>query len=149
MRAIIQRVREARVEVDAQVVGQIASGLLVLVGAGANDSVKDAEYIAKKIGDLRIFPDEKGLMNLSVEDIGGSVLAVSQFTLYGDCRRGRRPSFVHALEPVEAKALFEHVCAALANRGLTVETGVFQADMQVHLLNDGPVTLMLDSEKTF
>mgnify|MGYP003956297257 CR=1 FL=1 len=149
MRAIIQRVREASVEVDGEVVGQIAAGLLVLVGAGDGDGEKDADYIAKKIGDLRIFSDTNGLMNLSVEDIQGSVLAVSQFTLYGDCRKGRRPSFVHALEPKAAKALFERVCKSLSQRGIHVETGIFQADMQVHLLNDGPVTLMLDSNKSF
>jgi D-tyrosyl-tRNA(Tyr) deacylase len=149
MRAVIQRVREARVEVDDQVVGQIGAGVVALVGAGARDTERDAEYIAKKIGDLRIFNDPEGLMNLSVEDMGGQVLAVSQFTLYGDCRKGRRPSFLGALEPARAKELFEKVCHLLEARGLKVATGVFRAQMQVHLVNDGPVTLMLDSEKSF
>tara|TARA_B100000579_G_C22582534_1_gene734191 strand:+ start:50 stop:499 length:450 start_codon:yes stop_codon:yes gene_type:complete len=149
MRAIIQRVREAKVEVEGQVVGAIGPGLLVLVGAGEGDESGDAGYIAKKVGDLRIFSDDQGLMNLSVQDIGGAVLAVSQFTLFGDCRKGRRPSFVKALEPQAAKKLFEEVCEGIRNRGIPVETGIFQADMQVHLLNDGPVTLMLDSKKSF
>jgi len=149
MRAIIQRVREAKVEVEGQVVGAIGPGLLVLVGAGEGDESGDASYIAKKVGDLRIFSDDQGLMNLSVQDIGGAVLAVSQFTLFGDCRKGRRPSFVKALEPQAAKKLFEEVCESIRGRGIPIETGIFQADMQVHLLNDGPVTLMLDSKKSF
>ena len=149
MRAVIQRVREARVDVGPQTVGQISEGLMVLIGAGQHDDEKDAAYIAKKIGDLRIFSDEQGLMNLSVADVQGEVLAVSQFTLYGDCRKGRRPSFVHALEPEKAEQLFDRVCSLLRERGLRVSTGRFGADMQVHLINDGPVTLLVDSEKNF
>ncbi len=147
MRAVIQRVQKASVVVAGEEVGSIGSGIMALVGAGAEDTETDADYIAKKIVDLRIFEDPEGKMNLSLEDTGGSVLVISQFTLYGDCRKGRRPSFVHALEPQEADRLVNHVKAGISARGIPVQSGVFGADMKVSLLNDGPVTLLLDSQK--
>ena len=149
MRAVVQRVSEARVRVDGQVVGEIARGLLVLLGVSGQDTAADVTYIASKIRGLRIFPDEQGRMNRSVEDIGGAVLLVSQFTLYGDARGGRRPSFIQAAPPDTAKALYEDAVRELRGAGLLVETGVFQADMQVELINDGPITLLLDSSKQF
>jgi D-tyrosyl-tRNA(Tyr) deacylase len=149
MRAVVQRVSEARVRVDGQVVGEIARGLLVLLGVSGQDTAADVTYIASKIRGLRIFPDEQGRMNRSVEDIGGAVLLVSQFTLYGDARGGRRPSFIQAAPPDTAKALYEDAVRELRGAGLPVETGVFQADMQVELINDGPITLLLDSSKQF
>jgi D-tyrosyl-tRNA(Tyr) deacylase len=149
MRAVVQRVSEARVRVDGQVVGEIARGLLVLLGVSGQDTAADVTYIASKIRGLRIFPDEQGKMNRSVEDISGAVLLVSQFTLYGDARGGRRPSFIQAAPPDTAKALYEDAVRELRGAGLPVETGVFQADMQVELINDGPITLLLDSSKQF
>jgi D-tyrosyl-tRNA(Tyr) deacylase len=149
MRAVVQRVSEARVRVDGQVVGEIARGLLVLLGVSGQDTAADVTYIASKIRGLRIFPDEQGKMNRSVEDISGAVLLVSQFTLYGDARGGRRPSFIQAAPPDTAKALYEDAVRELRGAGLLVETGVFQADMQVELINDGPITLLLDSSKQF
>ena len=149
MRAVVQRVREAKVDVDGATIGAIGQGLMVLLGTGQGDTADDAAYIAKKIADLRIFKDADGKMNLSVEDIDGGILLISQFTLYGDCRKGRRPSFVHAQHPDLAAPLVDNVRDQLKNRGLTVETGSFGADMQVHLINDGPVTLLLDSGRTF
>jgi D-tyrosyl-tRNA(Tyr) deacylase len=149
MRAVVQRVSEARVRVDGQVVGEIARGLLVLLGVSGQDTAADVTYIASKIRGLRIFPDEQGRMNRSVEDISGAVLLVSQFTLYGDARGGRRPSFIQAAPPDTAKALYEDAVRELRGAGLPVETGVFQADMQVELINDGPITLLLDSSKQF
>jgi D-tyrosyl-tRNA(Tyr) deacylase len=149
MRAVVQRVSEARVRVDGQVVGEIARGLLVLLGVSGQDTAADVTYIASKIRGLRIFPDEQGKMNRSVEDIQGAVLLVSQFTLYGDARGGRRPSFIQAAPPDTAKALYEDAVRELRGAGLPVETGVFQADMQVELINDGPITLLLDSSKQF
>ena len=149
MRAVVQRVSEARVRVDGQVVGEIARGLLVLLGVSGQDTAADVTYIASKIRGLRIFPDEQGKMNRSVEDIHGAVLLVSQFTLYGDARGGRRPSFIQAAPPDQAKALYEDAVRDLRGAGLPVETGVFQADMQVELINDGPITLLLDSSKQF
>ena len=149
MRAVVQRVSEARVRVDGQVVGEIARGLLVLLGVSGQDTAADVTYIASKIRGLRIFPDEQGKMNRSVEDISGAVLLVSQFTLYGDARGGRRPSFIAAAPPDQAKALYEDAVRELRGAGLPVETGVFQADMQVELINDGPITLLLDSSKQF
>ncbi|MCL4245324.1 MAG: D-tyrosyl-tRNA(Tyr) deacylase [Candidatus Dadabacteria bacterium] len=149
MRAIIQRVKEARVEVGGETVGRIGEGMLVLLGAGKDDSDLDAEYLAEKILTLRIFEDPDGKMNLSVTDTGGSLLVVSQFTLYGDCRKGRRPSFDKAAPPEVAEALYEEFVSKLRARGANVETGRFRAMMDVHLVNWGPVTLMLDSRKEF
>ena len=149
MRSIIQRVKEAKVDVDGETVGQIGEGMLVLLGAGKDDSDVDAEYLAEKILTLRIFEDTDGKMNLSVTDTGGSLLVVSQFTLYGDCRKGRRPSFDKAAPPEIAEALYEEFVSKLRARGAKVETGRFRAMMDVHLVNWGPVTLMLDSKKGF
>ena len=149
MRAIIKRVKEARVDVDGETVGRIGEGMLVLLGAGKDDSDIDAEYLAEKILTLRIFEDPDGKMNLSVTDTGGSLLVVSQFTLYGDCRKGRRPSFDKAAPPELAEALYEEFVSKLRSRGARVETGRFRAMMDVHLVNWGPVTLMLDSRKEF
>lgn len=149
MRAVVQRVKEASVQVDGAVVGAIGSGLLVLLGVDENDSEQDVRYIADKVAELRIFRDEEGKFNRSVEDVGGAVLVVSQFTLYGDCRRGRRPSFIRAARPEKAIPMYEAVVSALRVRGLTTATGEFGAMMDVHLINDGPVTLLLDSEKQF
>jgi D-tyrosyl-tRNA(Tyr) deacylase len=150
MRAVVQRVTRAKVTVDQRVTGEIERGLLVLLGAGAGDTDADLGYIVDKITNLRIFPDDAGKMNRSVLDIGGGVLVVSQFTLYGDARQGRRPSFIGALEPVEAKALYERSLGALRTAGVTrVEAGEFAADMAVELVNDGPVTILLDSRKVF
>ena len=149
MRAVVQRVKGAKVEVEGQVAGEIGKGLLVLLGVGEEDTGSDGEYLANKIANLRIFPDEKGLMNLSVLDTGGAVLVVSQFTLWGDCRKGRRPSFAHAARPEKAEALYEAFMEDLKTLGLRVASGRFQEMMDVHLINDGPVTLMLDSTKAF
>lgn len=149
MRAVIQRVRKAKVTVDDKLNGEIGIGLLVLLGVGKGDSEADAQYLAAKTAGLRVFEDEAGKMSRSLKDIGGAVLVVSQFTLYGDVRRGLRPSFDGAAPPDEATLLYEHYCALLGQEGLTVETGVFQARMAVELLNDGPVTILLDSQKLF
>ncbi|MCD6295410.1 MAG: D-tyrosyl-tRNA(Tyr) deacylase [Deltaproteobacteria bacterium] len=149
MRAVAQRVKESRVEVKNRVVGRIGPGLLILLGVGRDDTLKDCEYLAGKIAHLRIFSDEKGFMNLSLLDTGGAALVVSQFTLWGDCRKGRRPSFVKAAPPEPARKLYEHFVELLKRKGLTVATGMFQEMMDIHLINDGPVTLMLDSHKTF
>lgn len=135
--------------VDAQVVSSIDTGLLVLLGAGHGDTVDDARYVAAKVRGLRVFEDEHGKMNLDVSEVGGSVLAVSQFTLYGDCRKGRRPSFVAAMEPGAAAAVFEQFVEELRSFDLEVGVGVFGADMKVELINDGPVTLLIDSKKEF
>ena len=145
MRAVLQRVTYARVEVEGAVAGEIGPGLLVLLGVAKGDTRRDAEFVAAKASQLRIFNDADDKMNLSVLDTGGSVLAVSQFTLYGDCRKGRRPSFDSAAAPAEARALYEHFVAALRQTGVQVETGIFQADMKVSLLNDGPVTVIVES----
>jgi D-tyrosyl-tRNA(Tyr) deacylase len=146
MRAFIQRVSRAEVRVEGRTAGTIGPGLLVLLGVAKPDLPSDAEYLADKTAGLRIFQDKNQKMNLSVTDAGGSLLVVSQFTLYGDCRKGRRPSFDAAAPPDQAKALYEHYVRALRATGLRVETGVFQAMMEVELVNDGPVTLLLDSE---
>jgi D-tyrosyl-tRNA(Tyr) deacylase len=149
MRAIVQRVKEARVEVEGEVVGRIGEGMLVLLGAGKDDTEEDAEYLAEKILTLRIFEDSEGKMNLSVTETGGGILVVSQFTLYGDCRKGRRPSFDKAAPPETAERLYELLVDELKERGAKVETGRFRAMMDVHLVNWGPVTLMLDSKREF
>ncbi len=148
MRAVVQRVSSASVVVDGRVAGQIGPGLLVL-GVGASDAPADAEYVAEKIAGLRIFEDADGRMNRSVKDAGGAVLAVSQFTLYGDVRRGRRPSFDEAARPERARELYEAFVAQIRKRGLRCETGEFQAKMAVSLVNEGPVTILVDSRKTF
>jgi D-tyrosyl-tRNA(Tyr) deacylase len=150
MRAVVQRVSRASVTVDDRVTGAIGRGLLVLFGAGAGDGATDLAYTVDKIVNLRIFPDDAGKMNRSVLDIGGGVLLVSQFTLYGDARQGRRPAFTGALEPTAARALYEQALAALEAAGVQhVAAGEFAADMQVELVNDGPVTILLDSRKLF
>jgi len=149
MRAVVQRVKESRVEVKGETVGAIGPGLLILLGVGEEDSEKDCAYLAEKMAHLRIFSDEEGLMNLSLMDTGGAALVVSQFTLWGDCRKGRRPSFAKAAGPEKANVLYEHFISLLRKKGLRVATGRFQEMMDVFLVNDGPVTLMLDSKKAF
>jgi len=149
MRAVIQRVRQARVEVDEQVVGEIQQGLLVYLGVGKEDSDKDAEFMADKLVNLRIFADEAGKMNRSVMDIGGGVLVVSNFTLLGDCRKGRRPGFDAAGLPEPAEALYEKVAELIARSDVPVAKGSFGAYMQVASINDGPVTFLLDSTRLF
>ena len=149
MRAVVQRVCAASVEVDRATVASIGTGLLVLVGVGRDDGPTDVQYIAGKVRDLRVFEDEAGKMNLAVAEAGGAVLVVSQFTLHGDVRKGRRPSFDEAARPDVARALYEDVARILRESGLPVQTGVFQATMQVRLVNDGPVTILLDSRRTF
>ena len=149
MRAVVQRVRSAAVTVDGEVVGRIARGVVVLVGIGREDGEADVAYVARKVRDLRLFEDEGGRLNRSLADVGGSALVVSQFTLYGDCRRGRRPSFDAAAAPREARPLYEALVRALRDSGTRVETGVFRAMMDVTLVNDGPVTVLLDSARTF
>ena len=148
MRAVIQRVTRAAVTVDGRVAGKTGAGLLILLGVGKTDNAESASYLAEKIANLRIFSDEAGKMNLSVLDTGGSALVVSQFTLYGDTRGGRRPSYIQAAPPEEASCLYEEFVRSMRSFGVRVETGVFQAHMQVELVNDGPVTILLDSEKT-
>ncbi|UCF56426.1 MAG: D-tyrosyl-tRNA(Tyr) deacylase [Deltaproteobacteria bacterium] len=149
MRAVVQRVKEAKVEVGGRTVGEIGHGLLILLGVGEDDSEKDCDYLANKIAHLRIFSDDQGLMNLSLIETEGAVLVVSQFTLWGDCRKGRRPSFTRAARPEKARELYEHFVGILRGKGLRTATGEFQELMDVHLVNDGPVTLILDSSKTF
>lgn len=149
MRAVVQRVARASVTVEGKKVGAIGKGLLVLLGVTKGDTDQDAAYLASKIAGLRIFEDENDKMNLSVKDVGGSVLSVSQFTLYGDCRHGRRPSFTEAAAGDEARRLYECFNAALAKEGLAPQTGQFQAHMEVSLVNDGPVTMLIDSAKLF
>ena len=149
MRVVIQRVSEASVTVDQKTVGAIGQGLMVLLGVAQGDTSQDAKALAEKTAGLRIFEDDAGKMNRSVEEIGGSLLVVSQFTLLGDCRKGRRPGFTDAAPPELADQLYEEYVAALRSRGVNVATGVFRADMQVALVNDGPVTMLLDSRKQF
>ncbi|HLG16565.1 MAG TPA: D-aminoacyl-tRNA deacylase [Blastocatellia bacterium] len=149
MRAVVQRVTEARVEVAGETAGEINTGLLVLLGVARDDREEDADYLAEKIANLRVFNDAEGKMNRSLLDTGGEMLVVSQFTLYGDVRRGRRPSYTDAAEPEMANALYEYFVEQIRSRGIKVETGVFQAMMMVNLINDGPVTILLDSRKAF
>ena len=149
MRAVIQRVSRARVTVNQEITGEIASGLLVLLAVGREDSEADATYLAEKISGLRIFEDEQGKMNRSVLDVSGSVLAISQFTLYGDVRRGKRPSFDAAAPPEKARQLYEFFVQQIRASGLRCETGRFQEMMKVELVNEGPVTILLDSAKEF
>ena len=148
MRAVVQRVSRAQV-VNGEITGRIGRGLLVLLGVSTSDAETDAEYLAEKIAGLRIFEDKDGKMNLSVTEAGGAILAVSQFTLYGDTRGGRRPSFIAAARPEQARKLYEHFIARVRAAGLACETGRFQEMMQVELVNDGPVTILLDSTKLF
>ncbi len=145
MKAVVQRVKQAGVEVDGEVVGRIDAGLLVYLGVAKGDTPDDIEFIARKIAGLRIFEDDTGRMNRSVQDVGAAVLLVSQFTLCGDCRKGRRPSFDPAAEPKIANEYYQHVAAQIAAEGISVEKGIFAAHMHVNSVNDGPVTLILDS----
>lgn len=149
MRSVVQRVKKASVSVGGETVGKISAGLLVLLAVGQEDNEADLMWMVDKIVGLRIFEDQAGKMNRSVQDVGGEILMVSQFTLYGDCRSGKRPSFTAAAPPELAKILFDRAVEAVRSCGLKAETGVFQAEMQVELVNDGPVTLLLDSEKKF
>ena len=149
VRGVVQRVSEASVRVDGEVVGSIGPGLVVLVGVGGGDVERDADYLAEKILNLRVFPDEAGQMNRSVLDVSGGLLVVSQFTLLGDVRKGRRPSYSAAAPPEEANRLYEHLVSRLRPSGLKVATGVFRALMDVALVNQGPVTILLDSRKLF
>ncbi len=147
MRAVIQRVTSAQVSVDGRISGKIGKGLLVFLGVGKGDGETDLSFLSSKIPGLRIFEDASGKFNLSLKETGGQILVVSQFTLYGDCRRGRRPSFTEAEEPTAAKHLYEQFISKLREQDVSVETGEFQAKMEVHLVNDGPVTLLLDSRQ--
>jgi D-tyrosyl-tRNA(Tyr) deacylase len=149
MRAVVQRVSRAQVAVNGEIAGEIGLGLLVLLGVGRDDTEADATYLAEKIAGLRVFEDADGKMNRSVQDVGGSVLAVSQFTLYGDVRRGKRPSFDTAAPPEKARRLYEFFVEQIRAAGLRCETGRFQEMMQVELVNEGPVTILLDSVKAF
>lgn len=146
MRAVVQRVTNADVKIDGRVNGKIDDGLLVLLGVGNGDTEEDMKYIADKIIKLRIFSDENDKMNLSLEDVGGSMLVISQFTLYGDCSHGRRPYFGNAMEPVSANEMYEKFVAYIREQGIHNETGEFGADMKVSLTNDGPVTIILESK---
>ncbi len=147
MRVLLQRVAESAVSVEGKTVGKIGKGYLALFGAAPDDDEHIADLMAKKVSSLRVFEDQNGKMNLSLADIGGSVLCVSQFTLYADCKKGNRPSFTGACEPNRANGLYEYFCSALSQLGVPVQRGVFGADMQVSLINDGPVTVMLDSNE--
>ncbi len=147
MRCVVQRVTEASVTVGEETVGRIGPGMMVLIGVSTEDTDADLKYMAEKVPNLRIFDDENGVMNRSVLDAGGSILAVSQFTLYGDARGGRRPSYIRAAKPEEANAMYTRLVEAWRAKGVRVETGRFHAEMMVSLVNDGPVTILLDSEK--
>lgn len=149
MRAVVQRVTRSSVTVDNKITGEIGQGLMVLIGVEKEDTIKDAEYIARKISGLRVFDDNEGVMNLNIQDVGGKILAVSQFTLLGDVRKGNRPSYFNAEEPAEADMLYRKVIDMLTGKGISVEEGVFRAEMSVEIVNDGPVTILLDSRKTF
>jgi len=147
LRAVVQRVKEGSVEIEEKEIGKIEEGLVVLLGVGQKDVEKDAEYLAEKIVNLRIFEDKEGKMNLSVKNINGQILVISQFTLYGDCKKGRRPSFISAALPDKAVKLYDYFVKCIKNYSLKVETGKFQAMMLVKIFNNGPVTILLDSEK--
>ena len=149
MRCVVQRVSEASVSVNGETVGAVGPGLMVLIGVSTEDTDADLKYMTEKVPNLRIFDDENGVMNRSVLDVGGGILAVSQFTLYGDARGGRRPSYIRAAKPEEANAMYERLVEAWRGKGIHVETGIFRTDMKVSLVNDGPVTILLDSEKVF
>jgi len=149
MRAVVQRVTRSSVTVDGVTTGEIEGGLNVLLGVSAEDTEADAEYMAEKIANLRIFEDEDGKMNRSIIDAGGSMLCISQFTLYGDCRKGRRPSFIEAAQPDRAVVLYEHFMSEVRRLGIEVASGIFRAHMKVSIENDGPVTLIIDSQKNF
>ena len=149
MRAVVQRVKNARVLVDGAVVGEIGKGVLIFLGVGVEDTIDDADYMASKIVHLRIFGDDEGKMNLSLLEMGGEALVVSQFTLWGDCKKGRRPSFVRAADPSVANELYQKFIFFLKEKSIQVAEGRFQEMMDVHLVNDGPVTLLLDSAKNF
>ena len=149
MRCVVQRVTSSSVTVNGEISGAIGAGLMVLIGVSVDDTEADLKYMAEKVPNLRIFDDENGVMNRSVLDVGGSILAVSQFTLYGDARGGRRPSYIRAAKPDKADGLYEQLITRWREKGIHVETGVFRTDMQVSLINDGPVTILLDSEKNF
>jgi D-aminoacyl-tRNA deacylase len=149
MRVVLQRVSRARVTVEERIVGEIAAGLMVLLGVGIADTLATATSMAEKVGNLRIFENDEGKMNRSLLDVKGSAMVVSQFTLYGDARGQRRPSFVAAARPEQAKMLYEEFCSALRSLNVPVQTGIFQATMSVELVNEGPVTILLDSDKTF
>ena len=149
MRAIIQVVSQAKVEVENKISGQIKSGLLILLGVSKDDGEDDINYLAKKIANLRIFPDQQDKMNLSLLDINGAALVISQFTIFGDCRKGRRPSYGQSAPPQKAKELYEKFIELLVDLGIKTETGIFQAHMEVSLLNNGPITLIVDSKKVF
>lgn len=149
LRAVVQRVLRGSVTVEGRTVGEIGPGLVVLLGVGRGDAANDACYLAEKIANLRIFEDDQGKMNLSVRDTAGSVLAISQFTLYGDCRKGRRPGFSEAADPAEAQALYDCFVKELEKEGLKVATGRFREHMVVEIINDGPVTLLIDSLRKF
>ncbi|BBB92876.1 MAG TPA: D-aminoacyl-tRNA deacylase [Methylomusa anaerophila] len=149
MRAVVQRTDQASVTVDGQIIAGIKQGLTVFLGIGQGDTEQDAIYLAEKIVNLRIFPDEAGKMNLSLKDVQGDILVISQFTLFGDCRKGRRPGFDGAAPPLEAKALYEKFSELCRQMGVNALCGQFQAEMLVHLTNHGPVTMLLDSKRTF
>jgi D-tyrosyl-tRNA(Tyr) deacylase len=149
MRAVVQRVSRARVTVEGRVTGEIGTGMMILLGVGREDTSAIAAAMAEKVANLRIFEDDKGKMNRSLLDVSGAALVVSQFTLYGDARGQRRPSFISAAPPEKAKQLYEEFAVAIKNLGVSVSTGIFQAMMSVELVNEGPVTILLDSEKTF
>ncbi len=149
MRCVVQRVTSSSVTVDGAVSGQIGPGLMVLIGVAVEDTDADLKYMAEKVPNLRIFDDENGVMNKSLLDAGGSILAVSQFTLYGDARGGRRPSYIRAAKPDKADDYYQRLIACWREKGIHVETGVFRTEMKVALVNDGPVTILLDSEKKF
>lgn len=149
MRAVVQRVKSASVTVDGKIISEIRRGLLIFLGVAQEDTVAAVDYLASKIANLRIFEDDEGRMNRSLLEVGGEALVVSQFTLYGDCRKGRRPSFTAAARPEKADALYQEFMEAIAKMGVPVKAGVFQAMMDVELINDGPVTMLLDSSKLF
>ena len=149
MRCVVQRVKESSVSVNGETVGAIGPGLMVLIGVSVDDTDADLKYMTDKVPNLRIFDDENGVMNRSVLDAGGSILAISQFTLYGDARGGRRPSYIRAAKPDKADDYYQRLIACWREKGIHVETGVFRTEMKVALVNDGPVTILLDSEKKF